>query len=48
MKTDVQAWSFSERSDAGSEAWASPGISQVNNQLQMTTEELILLHFSFS
>ncbi|WP_127127416.1 BON domain-containing protein [Pseudoflavitalea rhizosphaerae] len=34
--------SFAERSDAGAAAWAAPGISQVDNQLQMTTEELIL------
>lgn len=34
--------SFAERSDAGASAWSAPGISQVDNQLQMTTEELIL------
>lgn len=34
--------SFAERSDAAAAAWAAPGIVQVDNQLQMTTEELIL------
>lgn len=34
--------SFAERADAGAAAWAAPGVTQVDNQLQMTTEELIL------
>lgn len=32
--------SFAERTDAGWAAWAAPGITQVDNQLTMSTEEL--------